>query len=136
VNEGRRPNQTRKKRRPSKAAKLTVSKILRQSAAYAHSLEVRAQAPALVLILEVDAPLRLEPLFETEREEKRLLDELAANDVWHRILAAFEMARALEEGSFESADVWRRSEDHARRLAEGQKIKGAGRVTGTLGDAS
>jgi hypothetical protein len=135
VDEGRRPNQShqgrRRKRRQSQPGEVTVSKILRSQAAYTHSLEVRAQGPALALILEVDAPFRLQPMYSTASEKSRLLHEIASDDRWQTILAAFEMAGADEGGSWASTALILKSEAHTRRLAQGRRIEGPGRVEGT-----
>jgi hypothetical protein len=96
---------------------VTVDEIMSTPAEYDHALEVRSVGPAIVLILERDAPLRMEALASTEAEEDALR-ETARNDArWWHILDAWFAARA-DEG-----DTWfRREIRHGERLSSGQRL--------------
>jgi hypothetical protein len=100
-----------------KTAALTVTDILNSRAEFDHSLEVRSTAPALVLILERDAPLRMELLASTEAEHKALQEECGSNPRWHTILEAWYVAK---DDEFDIGA--RREDDHAERLDAGQRL--------------
>jgi hypothetical protein len=100
---------------------LTVKDVLRAPAEYDHALEVRAIGPAIVLVLEKDAPLRMEIMSSTEAEFNALVDELQANEKWGEILQLWDAIRAEEEGVCE-ADFWRREDRHVARLRSGRRV--------------
>jgi hypothetical protein len=102
-------------------SELTVKDVLRASAEYDHVLEVRAIGPAIVLVLERDAPLRMELMTSTESEYAALLEEVQANEKWGAILQLWDAIRAEEEGASE-ADFWRREDNHAARLRSGRRV--------------
>jgi hypothetical protein len=83
---------------------VTVSNIMNAQAQFDHVAEVRSIAPAVVLVLEKDAPLRMETLASTEAERLALREECRSNPVWGEIL-----------------DTWFANE-HASRLQNGERI--------------
>src|SRR6266508_1080864 len=96
---------------------LTVNRILDTQAQFDHSLEVRAVAPALVLILEREAPLRMEALSSTRSEFEALREEIATNPRWREILGSWYLAKDDED----DLGICREDE-HAERLDAGQKL--------------
>jgi hypothetical protein len=76
-------------------------------------MTVRSIGPALVLIFEVDAPLRYEALFSSHGEMEVLLAERHTNPKWRSILEAFFGFYDAEKGD----DGLSRAERHSDRLA-------------------
>ncbi|SRR6266496_1931553 len=92
---------------------LTVKEILTAPVEYDHELSVRSIGPALVLVLEKEAPFRLEVLASTEAEHDALREEIRSNEVWGELLDVY----------FETADERRfREDEHAVRLDNGRRI--------------
>lgn len=100
---------------------LTVSDILSASAEYDHEHTVRSIGPAIVLVLERDAPMRLETISSTESEFQALLDEVANNERWGELLALFDQLHAEEE-TVPNADLWTRVDAYTERLMRGKRI--------------
>jgi len=90
---------------------LTVEDVLSTRAEFDHVVEVRSIAPALILVLERDAPMRMAMLSSTESEFLALQEEVASSAEWAGVLNAF----------FEGCDELREHE-HADRLSNGQRI--------------
>jgi hypothetical protein len=106
---------------------LTVKDVLETRAEYDHELPVRSIGPALVLVLEREAPLRMETLASTDNEFDVLREECYSNPRWKALLDLYFEIRTDEEG-VEHSDLWRREDDHADRLEAGQKLSSV-RVT-------
>lgn len=102
-------------------AALTVEDVVSASAEYDHVHEVRAVGPALVLVLEREAPMRLETLSSTESEFNALREECSSNRRWQALLDVYFAVKADEEG-IGHTDLWLREEDHASRLQAGQRL--------------
>jgi hypothetical protein len=96
---------------------LTVTEILKTKAGYDHVADVRSIAPAVVLVLEKDAPLRMELLASTEAEHQALREECRSNPRWAEILDAWFVSKA-DEDDFD----FRREDEHAERLRGGEKL--------------
>jgi hypothetical protein len=96
---------------------LTVSDILNTKAGFDHVVEVRSIAPALTLVLEKDAPFRMELLASTESEHQALRDECRSNHRWREILEAWFACKDNEDDM-----DFRREDKHAGRLAAGERI--------------
>jgi hypothetical protein len=58
----------------------TVANVLSARAEFDHECIVRSIGPAIVLVLERDAPMRMEAVASTEQEVNVLLDEIANNE--------------------------------------------------------
>jgi hypothetical protein len=96
---------------------LTPQDILDTPAEFANQLEVRSAAPALVLILEREAPLRLEVLSSTDAEFEALQEECRSNPRWRAILDGWYAAKDDED------DIGTRRESrHAERLDAGRPL--------------
>jgi hypothetical protein len=91
---------------------LTVADVLEAPAEY-QSVEVRTIGPALVLVMERDAPLRLGTLASTEREFEALRESVANDPRF----------RALLDVYFANEDLTRREVAHDDRLAAGTKFR-------------
>src|SRR5581483_4240824 len=93
---------------------LHVSDVLAAPAVYAHSTEVRTIAPALVFVVERDAPLRMELLASTHGEATSV-QELVRNDpVAAEFVDIYFGERA--DGGF------LREDRHAERLDSGRPV--------------
>jgi hypothetical protein len=111
----------RKRNRSARGERpLTVGQVLR-APAFVRSQEVRSVSPALVIVLEREAPLRIETLATNDAEFEVLLEEIRSNPKWQEILATVDFFRCDEEG-VESADLWRRGEAHGARLESGRRV--------------
>jgi hypothetical protein len=108
------------KKRPPKT-NLTVEDILSAPAEYDHTLEVRSIAPAIVLVLEQEAPMRLEAVASTRAEFEALLAWCSNTPQVREILDLFYAVKAEEEGT-ELSNCWRREDEHAERLESGQRL--------------
>jgi hypothetical protein len=104
-----------------KSDTFTVKDVLETRAEYDHELPVRSIGPALVLVLEREAPLRMETLASTDNEFDALREECYSNPRWKALLDLYFEIRTDEEG-IEHSDLWRREDDHADRLEAGLKI--------------
>src|SRR5437867_3049128 len=105
------------KRASGALTKLTPQDVLSAPAEFDHELEVRSVAPAIVIVLEREAPLRLELLASTEAEHAALREECRSNPRWAAMLDSFFASKADE------ADEDFRLEDrHVKRLDSGQRL--------------
>jgi hypothetical protein len=101
---------------------VTVENVLAASCEFDHELPVRSIGPALCLVLERDAPLRMETLASTEAEF-RALEESCRNDLrWKALLDTYFALKDEEEGQLPREDA------HAERLQAGQRLSSV-RVT-------
>lgn len=106
---------------------LTVDDVLSAPAEYDHSTEIRSVGPAVLLVLEREAPLRLETLASTEAEFAALREWISSNDRARLILGAFFEAKDDETGGSLAP---RRDDEHAARLRRARRI-GSARVGGS-----
>lgn len=90
----------------------TVSDVLSARAEFDHECIVRSIGPAIVLVLERDAPMRMEAVASTEQEVNVLLDEVANNERWRELIDVFD----------ELADVGPWVDEYAERLRRGKRI--------------
>lgn len=100
---------------------MNVNDVLSAKAEYDHVHEVRSIGPAIVLVLERDAPLRLALVYSTEGEFEALKDSARNEPRWVELLDLFFALRADEEG-IEHADLWAREAAHTDRLASGERL--------------
>lgn len=103
------------------ATDLSVSDVLNAPAEYDHELIVRAIGPAAVLILEREAPMRLECMASTEAEFEALREWCATPRVQHLLSVYFAMKE--EEERIDHSDLWALEDDHAERLGRGRRIE-------------
>jgi hypothetical protein len=75
---------------------------------YVNELTIRTVGPALILILEYEAPLRFESVASTDQEHERLR-------VWS---LHDERTREIMRAYFDCEDELERSDAHAARLAD------------------
>jgi len=98
-------------RKPIPTTDLTVADVLSTPCEY-QTLEVRTIGPALVLVVERDAPLRMETLHSSQREFEAL-KESVENDP---------RFRALLDVYFSDASLERREQAHHDRLLAGRLL--------------
>lgn len=101
---------------------LTVSDILGTPAEYDHELSVRAIGPAVVLILEREAPMRLESLASTESEFDALREWCSESPRIRRLLELYFLLKQDEEG-IAHTDLWAHEDEHTGRLQRAQRIE-------------
>jgi hypothetical protein len=104
---------------------LTVEEILASPCQFAHVYEVRSVGPAAVIVLEREAPARLEIVAATDAEYDAISEWLRANPESRHVMHALGEAKESEEGSF---CTFKRADEHGDRLAAGHEISGL-RVT-------
>jgi hypothetical protein len=95
---------------------LTVDDVLDARCVYTHTHEVRSIAPAIVLVIEHGAPMRLEIMYSTESELNALTAGISP--AARKVMESYFEAKEEEEG-IEHTDLWLREEAHAERLAAG-----------------
>jgi hypothetical protein len=100
---------------------VTVDTILSTPCEYDHTLEIRSVGPAVVFVLERDAPLRMETLASTEAEFEALKETCRNDPRWNELLDVYFALKAEEEGA-EHRGLWFREDDHAERLAAGRPV--------------
>ena len=93
---------------------MTADEALSAPAEYAHSVEVRSVGPAAVIVLEVDAPMRVEFLYGTDGECSALIEHLRRDELTNEL-----MRRYFAAGHDEVV----REELHADRLARGSRLE-------------
>jgi hypothetical protein len=96
---------------------VTVEDVLSAAAEFDHVVEVRSIGPAVVLVLEKDAPLRMNLLASTESERQALRDECRSNPMWGEILDTW-FACKSDEDDFDFG----REDEHADRLDNGRRL--------------
>ena len=106
---------------------LTVRRVLDAPAECDHEITVRAVGPAVVIVIERDAPLRWEMLSSTSGEHNALREWLVNSAKAAHVWAAFLEAKEHEEGTSDPGR-WRLEDAHAARLAAAQPISSV-RVT-------
>ena len=94
---------------------ITVDDVLNARIENVRSIEVRSIAPAVVLILEQEAPARVEFLRDNEDEEDALVEWARGNDVARRVITEY-----LGKDDDDS-ERWAREDDHAARLDAGER---------------
>ena len=107
--------------RLAKTEGLTVEQALAVRAEFAHELVVRAVGPAVILVLELGAPLRMEHIASTDSEFDALLEHTRCSPAAGHVLQAFAEAKEVEEGSSD-AGLWRREQAHHERLENAQPL--------------
>jgi hypothetical protein len=95
---------------------ITVEDVLNTPVEYAHSAEVRSLAPAVVLILERDAPARMQFLRTTEEEEDMLAKWARGDALAGRVLDAYFGDDDLDSERFE------REDDYTLRMTTGVAV--------------
>lgn len=100
---------------------LTVQRVLDAPAECDHEITVRAVGPAVVIVIERDAPLRWEMLTSTSGEQDALREWLVSNPRAAHVWAAFLEAKEHEEGTSDPSR-WRLEDAHAARLADAHPI--------------
>ncbi|HET8893017.1 MAG TPA: hypothetical protein VFM96_02830 [Gaiellaceae bacterium] len=98
---------------------MNVDDVISARAEFDHALEIRAIGPALVIVLELQAPPRIHALASTRGEGDVLRAEVESNPSWGHILADYFSAEERLDGSNE----------HLARLAAGDRLRGL-RVAG------
>jgi hypothetical protein len=96
---------------------LTVDEVLTEPAGFDHEVTVKAVGPAVVLVLEREAPLRMELLASTDAEHQALREEARSNPRWGVILEGW-IGSKDEENDLGC----RREDDHVDRLERGARI--------------
>jgi hypothetical protein len=96
---------------------LTPADVLAARAYCSHSHEVRAIGPAVVIVVELDAPLRLETLASTESEFGALREWCRSNPIANHVLTAFYEARDAQNDGFSD-----REDVHTERLRRGETL--------------
>jgi hypothetical protein len=97
---------------------LTVAQILDTPAEFDHLAEVRSIGPAFVLVLEREAPLRIEVLASTASEFDALRE--ARDNDW-RFAALLDLFFDLQREEARD-DLDPRKREHAARLTAGQRL--------------
>jgi hypothetical protein len=105
---------------------VTVEDVLSAPAEFDHVLEVRSIGPAVVLVLEKDAPLRMDLLASTESERQALRDECRSNPMWGEILGTWFACKSDDDFDFH------REDEHVNRLDNGRRLETL-RVTERVG---
>lgn len=100
---------------------LTAERLLATPAAFDHELRVRSIGPAIVIVLERDAPLRFEVLTSTEGENGALREYVEGSPRAAHVWAAFRSAKEHEEGVQDPGD-WSLADEHEKRLAAASPI--------------
>jgi hypothetical protein len=100
---------------------LKVQDVLSAPAEFAHARQVRAIAPAIVLVLELEAPLRAEFIASSESEFAALVAEIGCNPSWRELLNVYFSAKATEEGT-QDPSLWEREDAHHDRLRAGRSL--------------
>jgi hypothetical protein len=95
---------------------LTVRDVLAAPAEFAHEASVRTQGPAVLLVLEVDAPPRLEVLAGTRGEAASLQSFIRRDPLAGDVTATY--------FAFNGDDpvVYEREDRHAERLEAGRPL--------------
>lgn len=96
---------------------IRVEDVLNTPVEYAHSAEVRSLAPAVVLILEQDAPARMQFLRTTEEEEDTLAGWAREDQLAGRVLDAY------FGDDDDDSERWEREDDYAARLDAGERLQ-------------
>lgn len=108
---------------------LTVDDVLSARAGFEYATEIRSIGPALVIVIEKEAPIRFQRLADTVGDRLALEDWIRDNEPAHEITFAFAKAKALEEVSGGGADrATRRREALARDMEHEQRLAGAERA--------
>jgi hypothetical protein len=105
------------KRASGSLTSLTPEDVLSTPAEFDHSTEIRSMAPAIVLVLEREAPIRLELLASTEAEHAALREECRSNPRWAEVLDGYFAAKD-DEDDF----AFQREDRHAQRLDAGTPL--------------
>jgi hypothetical protein len=93
---------------------LTPADVLAARAYCAHFHEVRAIGPAVVIVVELDGPLRLETLASTDSEFRALQEWCRSNPNANHVLTAFYEARDAQNNGFSDRECV-----HEERLRQG-----------------
>jgi hypothetical protein len=96
---------------------LTPADVLAARAYCAHSHEVRAIGPAVVIVVELDGPLRLETLASTDSEFRALQEWCRSNPIANHVLTAFYEARDVQSDGFSDRECV-----HEERLRQGATL--------------
>lgn len=96
---------------------LTPADVLAARAFCGHSHEVRSIAPAVVIVVELDAPIRLETLASSEAEFRALQEWCRSNPIANHVLTSFYEARDAQNDGFSD-----REGVHAERLRQGATL--------------
>jgi hypothetical protein len=99
---------------------LTVEQILRSPAEFDHEITVRSIGPAIVAVLEAEAPLRFEVLASTEQEACALRAWLETNTYASHVWAAYLEAQAAQQ---DQSVEFSREDVHASRLERAQPMR-------------
>lgn len=100
---------------------MNVDGVLTATAEYDHVHEVRSIGPAIVLVLEREAPLRLDLVYSTQSEFGALKDSARNDPRWVELLDMFFALRAEEEG-VKHVGLSAREAAHTDRLASGERM--------------
>jgi hypothetical protein len=96
---------------------LTPADVLAAQAYCAHSHEVRSIGPAVVIVVELDAPIRLETLASSEAEFRALQEWCRSNPIANHVLTAFYEARDVQNDGFSDREC-----AHEERLRQGATL--------------
>lgn len=100
---------------------LTVEEILHAPAEFDHEVVIRSIGPALVFVLEAEAPERMEVLASTDSEIQALNCHLRDNARHTAMIDAYYEGRDEDDSSFASEDA------HVERLRQGTPMRGVTR---------
>jgi hypothetical protein len=103
-----------RRRRPIPTIDLTASDVISARAEYVHELNLRTVGPAVVLVAERDAPLRMEVLADTHGEHQALVEFVRRDP---RVAELLDTCFAYGE-----PDLFLREDAHATRLEKRQPL--------------
>jgi hypothetical protein len=95
---------------------LTVADVLNVPREARYLTMIRSIAPAIVIVLEKDAPARMQFLRTTEEEEDTLAEWARGDQLAARVLDAY------FGDDEEDSERWEREDDHAARLEAGERL--------------